>query len=323
MDQDGLTRLLERQDGVATTAQLRALGATEPWIGRRIRSGQWQRPFRGVVVTHSGPMSWRNRFRAALLHAGRDAVLSHETAAYLHGFRLAPPAIVVLTVPAHRTVTTARGLRVHRSRLLGASGTPLSGWVPPGMRAYPRTSFADTALDLAARARTQDEVVACLAEAVRARTPPSELRAALDRRRSQPGRALLDDLLADVAVGIESPLEYRYHRLARAHGLPRAQLQVRQLVDDRWIRADRIYGGLGVRVELDGRLGHPGGRTDQDTWRDNAVLLAHDELTLRYRWSHVVGQPCETAGQVAQALITRGWAGRALACHPGCPAPGR
>ena len=44
-----------------------------------------------------------------------------------------------------------------------------------------------------------------------------------------------------------------------------------------------------MRVELDGELADAGGRTDDDTWRDNEAVVGTEEITLRYRWSHVVG----------------------------------
>lgn len=74
-----------------------------------------------------------------------------------------------------------------------------------------------------------------------------------------------------------------------------------------------------MRVELDGRLAHPFGRTDADVWRDNAVVLAHAELTLRYRWAHVAVAPCRTARQVAGALRAGGWRSRPARCSPACP----
>jgi hypothetical protein len=50
-------RLAEVQDLALSRAQLLALGASSAWIARRVSSGAWQRPFPGVVVTHSGPVS--------------------------------------------------------------------------------------------------------------------------------------------------------------------------------------------------------------------------------------------------------------------------
>jgi len=79
-----------------------------------------------------------------------------------------------------------------------------------------------------------------------------------------------------------------------------------------------VYRGLGVRIELDGALAHPDGRTDGDTWRDNAVLIARGEITLRYRWRHVAVTPCVTAVQVSGALRLGGWTGRPHPCGPEC-----
>lgn len=113
-----LRTLLERQDSAATTAQLIRLGANRPWIDRRVAAGIWQRPHRGVVIAYSGPPTWRARFRAALLYAGPEAVLSHEAAAFLHGFRTAPPTIVTVTVPAGLRATDSAGVTIVRSRRL-------------------------------------------------------------------------------------------------------------------------------------------------------------------------------------------------------------
>ena len=84
-----------------------------------------------------------------------------------------------------------------------------------------------------------------------------------------------------------------------------------------WIRADCVYRGLGVRVELDGALAHPRGRTDADTWRDNAVVLERGEVTLRYRWRtwrrRAAAPPHRSAQHSARRL-----GGRARPCSPGC-----
>ena len=155
--------------------------------------------------------------------------------------------------------------------------------------------------------------------AARAGLREIELADAIRRRGRFRRRTLLTDLVAAVAEGVESTLEHRYRRdVERRHGLPSADLQVRDRVGGARIRADGIYQGFGLRVELDGRLGHPDGRTAADTWRDNAVLLDRDEITLRYRWVHVAATPCATAAQVAQALRRGGWSGHPRRCSPGC-----
>ncbi|MBX9244890.1 type IV toxin-antitoxin system AbiEi family antitoxin domain-containing protein [Actinotalea ferrariae] len=308
LDPPAVTRLASRQHGVVTTSQLVAAGADTSWVTRQVDSGRWQRLHRGVLVTHSGPVAWRSRATAGLLYAGDRACLSHESAAYLHEFRVQPPRVVTVTIPGDRRLAPTAGLVVHHRRTM-----------PPSAGNPRRTWRGDTVVDLAAAATSHDDAVGWVCDAVRSGVRPLEILDALARRARPRNAALLHELLDEVVDGVESPLELRYRRrVERAHGLPPAELQVRHRVDDAWIRADVVYRGLGVRVELDGRLAHPGGRTDADTWRDNAVLLEHGDLTLRYRWWHVAVTPCATAHQVASALRSRGWTGRPHPCSPSC-----
>jgi hypothetical protein len=305
---DLVADLARRQGDVVTRAQLVAVGADDAWIGRQVRSGRWQRLHQGVLVVHSGPVAWRSRAWGALLYAGKGAALSHESAAYRHDFTDRAPRVVDVVVPEGRRVAPSAGLRVHvRRGVLAASGRPRTLW------------RGDTVVDLVAAAGSVDDAVGWVCAASRAGTNPAEIADAVARRGRFRNAALLRELCAEVAAGIESPLERRYHHdVERRHGLPRSRLQLRQVVHGLWIRADVVYLSLGVRVELDGALGHPGGRTDADTWRDNAVLLAARDVTLRYRWRHVAATPCLTAAQVAEALHQGGWQGAPRACGPTC-----
>lgn len=299
--------LVARQDGVATTAQLAAGGVGPGAVGRRVRSGVWQRPFRGVVVLQSGRPSWRQRARAGLLAAGPGAALSHATAGYMHGIVAVPGRDVVVSVPATRAVCPRPGLVVRRRRVMPVAGGALRTVTPEA-----------TLLDLVQDAPDDDAVVGLLCDAVRAGVLAGRVLRELEHRTVR-HRALVAAVLGDPDARVESPLEHRYDRdVERAHGLPRSRGQVRHVVDGRWVRADRVFAGLGVRVELDGQLAHPHGRTDRDVWRDNAVLVERAELTLRYRWHHVVVTPCATAGQLGRALRARGWRGSPTRCRPDC-----
>ncbi len=303
-------RRAARQDDVLTLPQLRALGLSADIVERAVAGGSFQRLYRGVVVVHSGPIAWRTRARAALLRGGPGAHLSHASAGYVLQYLDQAPQVIDVSVPEARRVAPAAGLRVHRAR-------HLQGEI---VARFPVTTRASTVLDLVGSARGTDEAVAIVAAAVRAGTWPEQVLAAAEGRQRMRGRRLLLEMLAAVADGAESPLELRYHRdVERRHGLPRSARQGWERVDGRWIRADVRYAQLGVRVELDGRFAHPGGRTDADTWRDNAVAIAVAELTLRYRWRHVAGDPRATAAQVALALRSRSWLGSPHPCGPGCP----
>ncbi|WP_127131935.1 hypothetical protein [Georgenia sp. SYP-B2076] len=303
-----ITRTAANQYDVITRQQLLAAGATLDWISRQVRNRRWRRLFPGVYVVHTGTVRWRTSATAALLYAGSGAALSHSSAAFLHGLRDRPGELIHVCVPSSRRVRPQRGLRIHvRDRM------------PPAWGHLRATSPIATVLDLASlKTTTEDDVVGLVCAAVQKNIDIAEILTEVARRKRQRHRALLLDLAAAVDRGIESPLEYRYHHIERTHGMPLSVLQVRQVVDHLWLRADCIYEGLGVRVELDGQLAHPFGRTEADVWRDNAVLIGTTEITLRYRWFHVAVTPCQVARQVVLALRSRGWRGVPRTCGPGC-----
>ncbi|WP_148058839.1 hypothetical protein [Bogoriella caseilytica] len=304
-----LESIMRRQSQVVTRQQVLHLGGDGDWIRSRVRSGHWRRQYYGVYVTTTGPMTWRTRATAAVLYAGAGAALSHSAAAYRLGLSTRAPSTIELSIPHARVVSPAPGLRLHRRRMM------------PAAHGRPRTvTTAETFVDLADRARSIDDVVGLATRAARV-THSRALRVAVASRTRLRHRRLLEDVLGDVDVGVESPLERRYHYdVERAHGLPRATLQRREALPGLWLRSDCTYDPWRVRVELDGQLGHPGGASAADIWRDNAVRVHTGDITLRYRWVHIAATPCETASQVARALHARGWWGTVRSCGPRCPA---
>lgn len=298
-----------RQDAVATTGQLEAWGFSQALTSRRVRAGEWQRVFHGVIALQSGAISWRQRARAGLLYAGTGAALSHRSAAYVREILPSPGPEIHVTVPHARTVCGQAGLVVHRRRHMP--------WAGGGLRAV---DAEEAVICLVDQAVTDDELVGLVCDAVRGGARPDVLLRRAEQHRRLRHRGLLHDVLGAVDEGVESPLEFRYRRdVERAHGLPRATAQKRERVGGRWIRADRVYERFGVRIELDGQLAHPFGATDDDVWRDNAVLLASGDVTLRYRWHHVAVTPCDATVQVAQALRAHGLLDPPHACGPSCP----
>lgn len=292
-DLDDLKRTAKRQSFVLTRRQLLAKGANPDWISRRVASGRWQRSYPGVYVAHTGAISWRTQMVAALHYAGENAALSHSSAAQFWFPETFPQVsrLVEVSVPRERRVRPQPGLRIHHRRRM-----------PMVTSGFAVTARAETVLDLIDRVERSDDVVGLITLACRRMSHDFLLAATGDRQRLR-HRSLVHDVLSAVANGVESALELRYHRdVERVHRLPRSELQVRERIDGGWIRADCRYRRYRLRVALDGQLAHPDGRTEQDTWRDNAVLLTATEVTLRYRWHHVAVTPCRTAAQVLEAL---------------------
>jgi hypothetical protein len=246
-----------------------------------------------------------------VLRAGRDAVLSHETAAELVGLVDGRAPSVHVTVPADRRVSRIPGAVVHLSGRTAAARHPT--------RLPPQTRVEETVLDLADGARTVDDALGWIARACGRRlTTPARLRAAMAGRAKQRWRAVLSAALCDVADGCHSTLELRYVRdVERAHGLPRGERQaVRRRRGGRWYD-DVHYREYRTRVELDGQAAHPADARFRDMRRDNAAVVDGDTV-LRYGWPDVTGDPCAGAVQVATVLRHQGWTGAPRPCWPGC-----
>jgi len=308
-----LRYLARRQSGVVSRIQARQAGLSEDMIKFRVRSGRWRQIHPGVYATFTGELSRRAHLWAAVLSAGPGAALSYEAAAELHRLSDKQADPVHVTVPHQRRVVAPPGIRIHRSR---RSDLTVQGHVYP-----PRTTIEETVLDLIHTAKTFDEVCGWVTRAIaRELTDETRLNAAMKARQRLRWRADLQELIVAAAGGDHSVLEFRYHRdVERAHGLPESARQVPFTTPGgRRGRRDRVYEPFGLVIELDGRLAHSPEDQWKDKTRDNAAA-ADGKQTLRYGWSQVKWQPCETAAEVARVLRRRGWGGRPRPCSPGCP----
>ena len=145
------------------------------------------------------------------------------------------------------------------------------------------------------------------------RDPPAEVVVwSAERQRVRHANAITQ-LCTAAGTGIESGLEWLFHKdVLTAHGLP---LPRRQTVSEEG-RIDCLYDDWSVIVELDGIRDHSD--WSKDMFRDNAHALRLDAVTLRYGWTATTRHACAAAGQVAEALSARGWAGKPRRCRR-CP----
>jgi very-short-patch-repair endonuclease len=202
----GIHRLARRQEGLVNRTQLIDLGVNGNVIDRRLRAKRLIRVRRGVY--RLGPIAspWEPEMAAILAVAG--AVLSHESAAFVHGLHRHP----VRPRAVHLTITGSDrghlpGIAIHRTKHL-----------PPDeltrRRRLPVTTPARTILDLArcleppqleqllARAHREDLATPARLDTLMARYPrrpgTPALRALLHRptaskfTRSRPERRLLE-----------------------------------------------------------------------------------------------------------------------------------
>jgi very-short-patch-repair endonuclease len=253
---------------------------------------------------------------AAVLCVGPGAVLSHQTAAEVHGLTDKTSTRIHISVPAGQHPSRDRkipGIVIHRSRCLAPE------WQPPWQ--LPRTTVEDTVLDLIAAARSFDDAYGWISAAVGRRlTTPELLGKALAARSRMRWRPWVTNAVQDAADGVHSPLERNYVRgVERAHGLPSARRQARRRHGSGNRYLDNLYEEYGLCVELDGIAAHPAEGRWRDTRRDNANLV-QGTGTLRYGWPDATENRCRTAAEIAVVLHRRGWTGTLRPCGPGCTA---
>jgi len=194
-----VTELVRWQDGAISRPQLLAAGLTSQMIATRLESGRWQQLYRGVYAVFTGPAPRETWLWAALLRAGPGAVLSHLTAAELHGLIDYPGESIYVTVPSTRRITM-HGVVVRMSSRIAEATHP--GREPP------RTTIEETVFDLTELAQTFDDACGWITRAVGRRLTTAErLTETLKLRKKVRWRPTLEDMLAAARDGIHSVLD--------------------------------------------------------------------------------------------------------------------
>ena len=321
-------RLLDEQHGIVTTKQMYENGVNKDSIDHYVETGQWLRVCRGVISVTNGPLTREMQLSAALLYAGRGALLSHASAAEEWGWIRPGSGPVHVTVPYGCSATsrppTMRhakqnftsesneqihpGVIVHRSRAMGHIGVETN----PA-----RTSIADTVLDLAvvepsSRLATIALVSAMSSGGVNVAAMSRKIEARRPMRYLKP----ILHTLALMRDGVHSALEHRYVLdVERAHGLPAGQRQAPVFVDGRKLFEDIRYEICDLIVRLDGQAFHSAKqRRFRDRRRDNAAEL-RNLPRLVYGWHEVTQDPCGVYREVREVLVREGWNDASFPCE--------
>jgi hypothetical protein len=272
-----IARVARRQHGAFTVDQARAAGLSASAVRRRVESGRWERRLRGVYVLAGVAAGPEQRAMVAQL-SRPGAVLSHLTAAALHGLDVAPPPQPSLTVAPSGSGRSPVA-SVHRLRLD-------ERWVHRRgalVTTVPARTVVDCATLLGARrlGRLVDEAMHLRA------TRPLEVLAAADDapHLTAAQRATLEAALEVWAPAIRpgSPAEARLLRLVASWGLPAPQRQV-VVRDESGAPIARLDAGWPERLL--------GLEYDSDRWH-GPERWAHDEArharltTLGWRIEHV------------------------------------
>ena len=267
-----------RQHGVITRRQLLDAGWTSSAIDRARRDGRLHGIHRGVYALGHAALSQEGRWMAAVLAAGPGAVLSHRSAAHLHGLIARSPSLADVTTT--RATRPVEGVRRHRTRRLEDHEVTGKNGIPVTTVERTVTDLADVATRRTVeRAAGQAEIAYGITPSpINGRRGAKWLKGAPDRSRSELERAFVKLCQREgIAVGEHN---------AQVAGIE---------VDFLW-REQRLV------VELDGWRFH---RTreafERDRERDQALVRSGHRV-LRFTHRQITERPRDVARTVRAAL---------------------
>ena len=278
-------QLAAGQWGILDLDDLRACGLTQQAVSKRVAAGRLFALYRGVFAYANPKLELEGCFLAAVKACGPDAVLSHFSAAALHGiveWDYRDPEVTAPTPRRHKGIRTHRSASIERVYRKGIPVTPI----------------VRTLIDLAAILRYKPLRRAVNEAFNKGLIKPSDLLATNHR-----GARKLRRILA-TAAPTRNDFEDIMRAIADEYDLPTPAVNqplLGYVPDFRW-SAQRVI------VETDGARthGHILARTD-DAERQ-AILEAHGETVLRVTWFQATMQPARTAKRIRDALA--GYSGK-------------
>jgi hypothetical protein len=268
-------------------------------VRNNIERKRWQRPCRGVVVTHNGPLSTREREAAALASASPRVALAGPTALAHDGFEGFVDDRCHVVLPAGARMPSMAGLVVHWSTMLDERD------VHPGRRPR-RTRPARSLLDLASWTRNPRFARAVIIAGIQqGLVTTRHLRETLTRRGPCRHRALIVESILDAAGGVQSLPERDFDVIWNAIGLPPPTRQQRVRGPNGRYFLD-VTSALGFSVEIHG-IPHLGiAHWDADLARANEIVIGGERL-LAFSSYAVRHEASAVADQLLRMARSLGW----------------
>lgn len=292
-----------RQGRAIDRRQLADCELTRTAIRTAVDRRQLNRVHRGVYAVGIRRLGSEGALWAAILATGADTAIGRDSAAALVGFRPEPGAVHVAAPVSRRHHD---GVVVHRADGMHA------GWVRRRGR-LPVLKTSHVLLDLATDLRPEALTIAVSqALALRAVTV-GELETVLETRPRHRGRRRL---AVAIAAEVDDPGAGRTHGelenlvlllLRDLPGLPPYRRnELVELGGGRIAKADMLFPGLRVMIELDSREWHEQrAAMDSDRRRDQQAL-AVGLVTFRLTWRHATREWDQVSADLLDTLRRRG-----------------
>ena len=285
---------------VFRTAELTALRGRGA-VRHAIASGRWQLPHRGVVVTHSAPLS-RDEVELVALTACAPASALGGLSALRHdgftGFDV-PATFIVLPEGADRPAPSL-SLTTHWSTNLGAADVhPLR----EPRRTRPARSLIDAAGWCGSDRYARTIVLAGLQQGL---VSVASMHEALDRRGMCHRRGLIRESVLDAGGGIQSLPERDFDDVRIRARLPAPTRQRRVKGTDGRFYLDVSWDDLDLAVEVHGTHHQEVGQWDADVIRGNEIVIGGRRLLVFTSFA-IRHHPDVVARQLRRMFTSLGW----------------
>jgi hypothetical protein len=289
-----------------TTAELLKAGWRRDQIRERTRRGDLLVVRRGIYAAGAharkllslkgGDELLAISAATALTGTGAGAVVSHQSAAYLHKIDLVGrhDLTVHLTRPPGRDMHAPARIRLHSADLPAAHVTDYHG--------LPVTTAARTAIDLARTLPFRAGVVAADSALHHRLATMEELRSVLDVCSRWRGATKAADVIGFADGRSASPLESIARVVFRDCGLPPPELQVLVGTAHDVARVDFFWGQYRTIVEVDGAVKYADperarAQLERDSW-----LRSLGYEVVHFTWDEITTMPDFVTTRIRQAF---------------------
>ncbi|QGG42383.1 hypothetical protein [Aeromicrobium yanjiei] len=269
-------------------------------VRHAIASGRWQSPCRGVVVTHSGPLSLDERELVALHTCAPASALAGLSALRHDGFTGVETETTYVVLPEGADRPRDAPFSTHWSTDLGPQDVhPLK----EPRRTRPARSLIDAASWCDSDRLARTIVIAGVQQGL---VNDRLMHVALDRRGACRRRGLVRESILDASGGIHSLPEKDFDDIRRSAGLPPPTRQKVVRGPDGRYYLDVSWDALHIAVEVHGAPHQAVARWDADLIRGNEIVIDGRRLLIftSYAIRHT---PDVVAAQLTRMFAALGW----------------
>lgn len=271
-------------------------------IRTQLRRRVWQRPLRGVLVLHNGPLSREDRQAVAVAACPPGSVLGGRTALEHERFDGFDDERIFIVLPEGAKTNPLAGVVHHWSTMLD------DGDVHP-RREPLRTRPARSLVDIASWTPNARYARAVIISGLQQGTVDArQIRDALSRRGPCRHRSLIVESMLDADGGVQSLPERDFGDLWAMLGLPPLSRQRRVKGKHGRYYLDIRCDELDLAIEVHGLPHHAVERWDADLRRANEIVIEGERLLVFS--SYAIRHEREAvADQLIRAARANGWTG--------------